>query len=157
MAATNPSTILLKGDPIAKEADATEAITPGDLVERYNNSGSVGLRKHSTAGGNAGRLFAKENDIAGDDLNDDYASGEVVQFWACRPGDEVYAWLADGENASIGSFLESNGDGTLKVADEDGDSAGLERTQSIVAIALENVNLSASSNTTDGRIKVEVV
>lgn len=157
MAASTPSTIILKGDPIAKELEGSEAITPGHLVERYNNSGTANVRKHSTAGGNAGRLFAKENDIAGDDLTDAYASGEVVEFWACRPGDEVYAWLADGENASIGSFLESNGDGTLKVADEVGDSAGLERTQSIVAIALENLDLSASSNTADGRIKVEVV
>lgn len=154
MAASTPSTIILKGDPIYKEKDAGGAITPGHLLQR-DSDGDVTV--HGTAGGNAGAIFAVENDIAGDDITHAYANTEVCKFAACYPGCEVYAWLKDGETASIGSFLESAGDGSLKVADEDGDSAGLERTNSIVAVALEAVNLSASANTTNARIKVEIV
>lgn len=156
MVASTPSTIILKGDPIYKEKDAGGAITPGDLIQR-SSDGDVDV--HGTAGGNAAKLFAVENDIAGDGINDAYAAGEVCKFAAVYPGCEVYAWLADGENAAIGSYLESNGDGTLKVVDFVSDSAGNEtdRTASIVAVALEAVDLSASSNTADGRIKVEIV
>jgi len=151
MAATNPSTILLKGEPNRKEREAGGAISPGDLVS-LNSSDNVVV--HPTSGGNAVRWFAVENDIAGDDLDHAYASGEKVQVHSARPGDEMYIYLASGENVAIGDFLESNGDGTLKkfVAD----SAAPEEGQSIVAMALAALNLSASGSA-DTRVKVEIV
>lgn len=153
MAATNPSKILLKGEPNRKERDAGGAITPGHMLQ-LDADGDVTV--HGTAGGNTPGWFAEENDIAGDDLNHAYVTGEVTQIHAARPGDELYIYLAAGQNVIIGTYLESNGDGTLKAADETGDSAGLERTNSIVAMALEAVDLSASA-AVDTRMKVAIV
>lgn len=155
MAADNPSTILLKGDPVRKERDAAAAITPGHLLQ-LNSTNKVAV--HASAGANALRWFAFENDIAGDGISDAYAADEVVQILSCRPGDEVYAWLAAGENVTIGTFLESAANGQLKAVDFVGDSPGNEndRGQSIVAVALQALNLSASAAVAT-RIKVEVV
>lgn len=154
MAASNPSTIVLKGDPINKERDAGGAITPGHLLQ-LDSDGDVTV--HNSAGGNATRWVARENDVAGDDIDTAYASGEVVQIASCRPGDECYMYLADGETAVIGSFLESAGSGQLKVVDTTADSSGIDNSQSVVAMALEAVDLSASANTAAARIKVEIV
>lgn len=157
MVASTPSTITLKGDPIRKQRDAGGAITPGHLLQR-DSDGDVTV--HGTAGGNAAALFALENDIAGDGIDVAYADQEAVEMALFRPGDEVFAFLEDGETAVIGSFLESSGSGTLKVVDFVSDSGGGEsdRSHSIVAQALEAVDLSASSNlTADARIIVEIV
>lgn len=147
MAKTRPETIILKGDPIMAEAEAGGAITPGHLVI-LNSSGNVVV--NATADAAAAPMFAKENDIAGDDYTHAYASGEVVQYFTAYPGMEVQALLADGENASIGSFLESAANGELEVV------AG---AATAVAIALEAVNLSdsAADPTSEQRIKVRII
>jgi len=75
---------------------------------------------------------------------------------ACCPGAEIYALLKNGENAAIGVFLESAGDGTLQVLDADA-SVGLVKTNSIVGVALEAVDMSGSSGVDpSGRIKVRI-
>ena len=151
--ATN--TITLKGHGIRNEAIANAAITPGHLVELMS-TGKV--RVHATAGG-AGveRAFAIEDDLQGNDIADAYATGAIVQYNIFRPGDEVYALLANGETAVIGSKLESAGDGTLRVVDAD-TSAGTIAIQSQVAVALEAVDMSDSSAADpSGRIKVRIM
>ena len=155
MAKTNPETIVLKGVPIYKEAEAGGTIKPGMLLER---SAADTVVAHSTAGGTAGALFARENDIAGDDIDHDYASGEKVLMFHAFPGMEVYALLADGENASVGSYLESNGNGELRVVDADA-STGDVSINSVVAVALEANDLSdsAADPTSEQRMKVEIV
>lgn len=154
MAASTPNTISLKGDPLRKERDAGGTIIPGHLLQLdADNDVTV----HAAAGGNATRWVALENDIAGDGIDVSYASGEVTQIASCKPGDEMFMWLADGETAVIGSYLESAASGDLKVVDADADSAGIDNTQSVVAMALQAVDRSASAITTHGRIKVEIV
>jgi len=148
------NTILLRGREyvIRKEGVTDEAVTPGHLLER---GGSNDVQKHSVAGGNTGKLFALENDLVGEDIADAYASGETVQFAACPTGTEVYALLANSENASIGSALVSNGDGTLAVfsAASTSDSGVDIYPAAVVGFALEALN-----NTSGGaaRIRVEV-
>lgn len=138
-----PQTVLLKGDPIRKEAVAAGAITPGHLIARDAN-GKVGV--HAAAAGNTGRLFAVENDIIGKGINDAYAVDDQVQFGAFRPGDEVYALVPAAAAAIvIGNQLESTGDGTLKIL-----AAGTP-----LATALEAVDNSAGA--TPARIKVEIM
>lgn len=154
MAKANPETVLLKGDHFRKQREAAGTITPGQLL--VLGTGDTVLR-HATAHGWHNRWFAVENDIAGDDLDDNYASGEVVQIQAARPGDEIYAFLADGQNVAIGALLSSNGNGDLRAILADSSDVVIEPVA--VAMALEALDLSGSPlvDPASRRIKVEVL
>jgi hypothetical protein len=68
----------------------------------------------------------------------------------------VYALLANGQNASVNSFLESNGDGYLKTISTDAPS--YQEIHSVVAIALEAVDMSGSSGVDpSGRIRIMII
>lgn len=145
MAKTNPTRIHLKGPGRHEEAVAAGAITPGHLLQ-LNNAGKVVV--HATSGGYAERIFALEDALQGKTISDAYASGDLVGYVVAPPGDEVYAFLADGESVVIGDQLVSNGDGTLQK---------LAGTEKPIAIALEAKDLSESSNSAAGRIRVRVL
>jgi hypothetical protein len=69
----------------------------------------------------------------------------------------VYAYLADGQNASAGDFLESASAGTLAVHSAD-NSAAPNLGAQIIGVALEAVDLSNSANLTAiGRIRVRIL
>jgi len=141
-------------DSPQKEALANAAITPGHLVERMT-SGKV--RVHANAGQNAQRAFAIEDSLQGKEVSEAYSADNQVRFIVCRRGDEVNAILADGENAVIGSFLESNGNGELKVHTA-GTAGVIEYPEVIVGIALEAVNASATGvAVADRRIGIEII
>lgn len=139
---------LKKFTDIVAEYDAAAAITPGHLIE-LTSLGTV--QKHSTSGGNALPMFALEDELQGNGIDDNFAANDKVQCWIATRGEEVYAVLADGETASIGSLLESNGDGTLKVhtaetwTSADAQEANTVYSNPIVAISLEYKDLAASS------------
>ncbi|TMV49370.1 hypothetical protein FE783_12705 [Paenibacillus mesophilus] len=155
---TTPKKTVLKGDPLRKEGAAGAAgIIPGHLVTR-NSAGAYVV--HGTAGGNAAPTFAAEQDFLGSDINTAYASGDRVQVNYFRPGDEVYTFLDAGQNAANGAYLESSGDGTLRVhtapsINEGGSATVTVNTRAIVARALEAVNNSGGSDPV--RIKAEVL
>lgn len=156
MPKANPETILLKGNAIFKEAEAGGTIVPGHLLRR---SAANTVAVHNSAGTVAARLFARENEIAGDGIADAYASGEKVLIAAAFAGCEVLAILADGEVAAVGSFLESNGNGELRVVDADTSAATI-KPGSIIAQALEAVDSLVDSSTTavaNRRIKIEIL
>lgn len=134
-----PHTIVLKGPFIRKEGEASEAITPGHLVEF---GGSADLRKHSTVGGAARRAFALENDLLGRGIDDAYAAAEAVQYGVFPHGSEVYAKLTAGETCTKGDALESAGNGLLQVS-----STPVEG--SVVGWALE------TQGTAGGRVRIE--
>lgn len=143
---------LKKYSDIIEEYEAAGTITPGMLVE-LTSAGKV--QAHSTAGEFAEKIFALENELEGEDIDDDYASGDQVQCWVAGRGDQVYAVLADGENIAIGDVLESDGNGALQEASaEVAGSATF--PESVVAVALEAVVTSGSPVATS-RIKVRVV
>lgn len=148
MAKSNPSTVILKGYGLRDEGKASEAVTPGHLVEF---GGSNDIQKHSSAGGNVMATFAVEDELQGKGIDEDYASGDNLLSETVYQGSEVYALLADGENVSKGDFLESAGDGTLQ-AEGTASSAG---SKNVVAIAIEDVDLTGSP-TEAGRIKVRI-
>lgn len=142
-----PKTIQLKGDFVRKEAEASEVITPGHLVEF---GGANELRKHSSSGGTARKAFALENDLVGNGVDDDYASGETVQYGVFPAGSEIFAFLDGGENVAKGATLVSSGDGSLRA------EATEPEQDVIVAFALEAVDNSATSaGGVQLRIKVE--
>lgn len=148
-------TITIKGDGVRKEAKCAGAITPGHLVELDSTSGDVSV--HSTAGGNAARAFAVEDDLQGKEISDVYADNSQLLYVLFQNGDEVNALIADGETIVIGDFLESAGDGTLRKHDTD--SAGaVEYPEAIVAVAMEAVDMSGSSGADpSGRCRAEIV
>lgn len=136
------NTIKVIGEGIQKEASAGGTITPGHLIEF---SGADDVIVHATAGGLATKAFAVEDDIQGNDIDDDYLSGVNVLYRVFHSGEEVRAWLAAGENASKGSYLESNGDGLLRVhVPEVGSGAAAVVVNQIVGIATVALDLSAS-------------
>lgn len=147
-------TITLLGDPIRKELVAVEIFSPGMLLDIDSNGK---FKKHATAGGTAARMFALEDENQGNDIDDAYAAGNQALAGFFRGGNEVLALLANGETAVIGSKLESNGDGYLRVVDADV-STGDIGVQSVVGIALEAVDMSGSSGVDPSqRIKVLVI
>lgn len=136
-------TIVLKGDFLLKEGNASSAITPGHLVEF---GGSADLRVHSTVGGPARKAVALENDLIGKGIDDAYAANDRVRYGIMKPGSEVNMLLLTGESCSKGDFLESAGNGTLQVA-----STPVEGSN--VAVALEAITGGASPK----RVRVEIL
>ena len=124
-----------------EEKIANAAITPGMLIEPMSTDK---VRAHATAEGNALPMFALEDDLQGNAIGDAYAADDPVQCWIPVRGDEVYAILADGYDADIGSKLVSNGDGYLRTHTAEVQSDA-EATEQIVAEALEAVDTSDSS------------
>ena len=102
--------IALKGPGhITEEGVASEAITPGHLVE-----GVTSIAKFSTDTGPAPRNFALERDEFGKEITDNYATGDVVKIGHFRPGDRVYCLVASGSTVNKDTWLEPYSDGTLK-------------------------------------------
>lgn len=142
-----PKTIKLKRyNEIEMERVANAAITPGMLVELMSTNK---VRKHATAGGNiTPAMFALEDELQGRTIDTDYAAAELVKLGIFRPGDVVYAILADGQSVAVGDPLESAGNGYLQkhVTDAaDSDDAISVLPKQIVAIAMEAVDTSDSS------------
>lgn len=138
-------------DPVRREYTASEAITPGEMVEF---GGSNDIQKHSTAGGNARKAFALENDLIGNSISDDYSSGDTVQVGVMPRGAQVQALLPTGGtevNISKGQALESSGDGTLQAWGTNADSG---EHDNLIGYALEAVDNSGGSS--EARIEIEV-
>ena len=150
-------TIILRGSGFRDEALAVAAITPGHLVELVNVAGVGKVQKHGTAGGTAEKAFAVEDELQGKEIGDDYAINTLVQYDVVQRGQIVNALLADGESAVIGSKLESNGDGALKVVDADATVSDI-GVGSVIGVALEAVDMSDSTGADPtGRIAVRIL
>ncbi len=148
-----PKTIILKGDPIRKEAVADEVLTPGMLV---NFDSDQELQKHPTAGGNAQPMFVVEEEFIGDGIDTTYAIGDQVQYVVARPGDEIYAWATTSQTIEKGDPLESAGDGTLQKhtapsVNEAGATTVTVYHDAIVGYAAEDVTTTAAA----ARMKIE--
>lgn len=167
---TDPDTILLHGrDSDRKDGEAAGTITPGDLIE-YSGTQTSGaaderqVQRHATepstdTEGSAAPRVALEYSKAGRGIDDDYSSGDQVEYKTLAPGEEAFMWLAAGENASIDDPLESNGNGKLKVHDGS-DDADTTTTQTYFDGAVAFHAVEAVDNSGGGsavRIKVEAV
>jgi hypothetical protein len=133
---------------IIVEKVAEAAITPGMLIQE----GPDGVSPHATAEGNALPMFALEDELQGNGIDDAYAADDQVQCWIPQRGEEVYAILADGYDVAIGDWLASNGDGYLRLHVTEVESWEVSEAGKvtvyplqIVAQALEAVDTSGSS------------
>jgi hypothetical protein len=100
-----------KGDYRYEEHVADTTITPGMLLE-INSDNEV--LPHNSASTVAEPLFALENALEGDDVDDNYSAAEVVCCLIGQSGTVVNVLLNSGTNYTVGTIVESNGDGTLK-------------------------------------------
>ncbi len=139
-----PKTILLKGDPIYMEREAAAAITPGHFVELI---AANTVQKQAAAALNSPKTIALEDSNQGKEIGEDYSTGSRVQCATLYSGCEAYVWLSDGETVVIGDEIEF---GTT-------DGEVIKRASGVsIGTALEAVDLSASSNTTKGRLKIMI-
>jgi len=129
----------LVGDFRREEALAVAAISPGHLIEE-DSAGE--FQVHSTEGGYGIRLFAEVDALQGNTLDDDYAADDLVSANVELTGNEIQAFLKDGEDVAIGAKLISAGDGTLIA--EGSASSGVTVKQ-IIAVAREAKDLSGSA------------
>lgn len=126
--------IALRGDPIVDEALlAVAAITPGYLIEVASGK----WQKHGTAAKNAAAIFALERDELGKEITEDYAINDYVKAGHFAPGMRVNALIASGQNLTIGTYLESAGDGTLRTLTTDSATDDTQRV-SVVAMSVED-------------------
>lgn len=112
----DPGTIWL-GGPRTEIGDlaASETITPGQLVERFNSSGTIRWRKHATAAGATPRAVATEASMMNQGVSGTYAAGELVEVSIGAGGTSFWMFIASGQNIAAGNKLESAGDGTLRI------------------------------------------
>jgi hypothetical protein len=145
-------TIVYKGSSCHDEALAGGTITPGHLLQR-TATGTVVV--HATAAGNAEKMFAIENELAGKDIDTNYASGDTTFFEIAHRAARANALVAAAAPAiTAGDYLESAGNGTLRKQVVAAATTQAQR-ESVVAVALESVDNSAGGSPV--RIKVEVL
>lgn len=144
---TAPNKILLNGGPdphIVNDRACSEAITPGMLVELFNNAGVIRYRK-STRTGLANSLYALDMPMLNKGIDDASAANDLIEVVEAKAGDLVYAIIASGANIAAGARLTDAGNGYLKAVGSD----------TPCAEAQESVNNSAGPST--ARIRVSVV
>lgn len=154
------STILLsskgnavrKSEPVPGEAPGIQTgatVTPGMLIEFDANYDAQPQQSSAVP---VPFRVAVEQEISGMTIDDDYTpSGDFqgLEYASVPPGDEVGAWLLDGESVTVDDKLVSNGDGTLRQLD----TAGGDPESAAIAVAKE----AASPSGSNARIRVEVI
>ena len=148
---------LKKVTDIINEYVAGEAITPGMLITLAADGD---VDKNAVAGGICEKMFAVEDELQGRTIDTDYDAADPVQCWLATPGEEVLAWLANGEDVAIGDKLVSNGDGQLKEYTADVYvSSDVDTVEYPIAVVIKAaVDMSGSSGVDPtGRIKVRIL
>jgi hypothetical protein len=146
----NPRTILLSGPAkhIENEYHAGGEITPGMLVELYNDSGTTKVRVNQSATEIVERAVALEQGELNKTISDVYATGDLVKVAYLDTGDIFYGLIPSGQDIATLELLQSNGDGKLKAATATTASANLGLFR-----ALDR----PGSVTVDTRVRVEVL
>lgn len=148
-----PYTIWLGGDAVqVGDIAASESITPGHLIERFNDSGTPKFRKHATAGGPASPTFALNQSMLNLGVDDPYAADDLVEALIGQPGTTVWGLIASGQNIVAGQKMESAGNGTLRAL----------ASGTPIALAIEAADATVGPYTTvDGvnvkRVKAEII
>ena len=113
----DPNTVFLGGDrTVQADLAASEAITPGHLVEKFNNGGIIRWRKNTntTADKDSQRAVAQEHSMANKGPDDAYAANDLVEVGVGHNGSQWWMFIASGQDIAAGDPLESAGNGTLR-------------------------------------------
>jgi hypothetical protein len=145
---------LKKYTDIVNEYVADATITPGMLVAVASDGK---IDPQNVAGGVCEKMFALENELLGKTIADNYAAGDPVQCWIATPGEEVLAWILNGEDIAKGDKLVAGGGGKLKEYDPAA-SAAVVTEEYPIAVALEACDMSGSSGADpSGRCAVRIL
>lgn len=97
--------IVLKGDPIVKEAKANVAgILPGHRLS-LDAVGDVGPAGVATEQDPGRKAFAVEADVIGNDATVAYVDNEQVKYVVCKSGDEILIRATAALTWAIGDAL----------------------------------------------------
>ena len=111
---SNPNRILLGGDAtFVNDLAASATLTPGHLLERFNNSGVIRLRV-ATADVAGPPLVALDQSMNNKSVDDTYAANDLVEAAVLHKGATAWMLIASGQTVNAGTLLGSAGDGTLK-------------------------------------------
>lgn len=125
-----------KSEPvIINDIAASEAVTPGYCVERFNSAGTIRFRKVATASLGNPFLIAKEHSMCNKGIGDAYAAADLLEVVAPGPGDKVAIFIASGQNITAGDKLEFANDGTLKIYSSGVVVASADETSGAVTVA----------------------
>lgn len=140
-----PNTIFLGGGHRTQVNDlaASETITPGMLIERFNAAGVIRFKKHATAGQMC-HTIATDQSMMNLGVDSAYAANDLVEASVLGPGATFWGLIASGANIAAGDMLASAGNGKLQAV-----GGGTPTFK-----AIENKNNSAGPG--DARIRVEV-
>lgn len=120
-----PNTILLGGGqgPGAEGTGvrvnryvAGAVLTPGMILETYDDAGTTKLRPHSSATNLRSVTICLERVMLGEGIDDTIPVGDLVEDLICYPGTTFYGLIPSGADISNEELLQSNGDGMLKSA-----------------------------------------
>ena len=143
----DPNTIFLGGTKTDQsDLAASEAITPGHLVEKFNSAGTIRWRKctNTTANKSMGHTVALNHPMANKGVDDAYAAGDLVEVGVGHVGSQFWMLIASGQVLTAGAALESAGNGTLRAfstgavlftADENKTAADTGQTRIRVTVA----------------------
>jgi len=110
----DPNTVFLGGDRTQiGDLAASEAITPGHLVERFNSGGVIRWRKATAALDHS--TVATEQSMLNLGVDSAYAAADLVEVSALHKGATAWMFIASGQNIAAGNQLESAGSGTLRI------------------------------------------
>src|SRR5678816_2016707 len=116
----NPNTIFLGGDRTqVNDLACSIAVTPGMLVERFNNGGIIRWRPSTTNGLAGPAAVATDHAMANKGVDDNYAIGDLVEVSILHKGAAAWMLIASGANVAAGDLLGDNGSstpGTLKTS-----------------------------------------
>jgi hypothetical protein len=127
-----PNTVHLAGPKVLiNDLAAGGAITPGFLVEMYDDSGVNKWQANSGADEIVPLAVALEQDEMNKTIDDDYAAGDLCKVAFLGPGSVFYGLIASGQDIANGDLLQSNGDGYLKAATATTATAALGKFQSL--------------------------
>jgi len=144
-------TIVIKGNPIQKEAICDAALMPGQLVQPVAGSATNKIEVLAGTVDPTMRIVIESMDTPFDGT---YTAGDTIPYVVPSPGDEVYAWStapADGTLA-VGDLLTSNHLGGLRGLDAAVTPAGY--GGEALAVSLEAEEYTAG---VEVRVKVEVL
>ncbi len=116
----NPNTVFLGGDKtIVNDLACSIAVTPGMLVERFNNGGIIRWRPSTGSGTAKPPAVALDHAMANRGMTDNYAINDLVEVAILHKGASAWMLLASGQTCNAGDLLGDNGasvGGTLKTS-----------------------------------------
>lgn len=132
LAARDPNTIWLGGPKVEENTYvAGEAITPGHLIELYNDGGTLKWRKNASATEIQAIAVALDQPELNKGVDDAYAAGDLVRAAFFAPGSKFWGLIASGQDIDPAELLKSAADGTLQTVGTSTADANLGHFQSL--------------------------